>query len=159
MAPTIDLDVSGPPEATVGGDVTFEIAYTNRSQITASGLIIKDRLGDGLEHAELGNHIEWALEPLPPGKTERIGVTLRVTQAGRLCPHGTDSRRRAYWPARKHVSPPWRPGHPPVMPPPTEIPRICQKDRPCAGRRRRDGDVHYNCHQHGQSGVDECKRS
>jgi len=49
--PMLDLRVTGPEQATVGGQATFQIVVTNRSQAAATGLIIKDRFGAGFEHA------------------------------------------------------------------------------------------------------------
>jgi uncharacterized repeat protein (TIGR01451 family) len=128
VAPTIDLDVTNPPEVAVGSDVTFEIAYTNRSQMTASGLIIKDRFGPGLEH-EISSPIKRTLDPLEPGKTERIGVTFHVTRAGRLChtvqilsAEGVLATKEACVTA---VAPA---GQPPVSQPPLEHPGVSVKN-------------------------------
>ncbi len=85
MAPAIELQVNGPPEVAVGNTVTFEIAITNHSQVTASGLLLKDRYAPGLEHATVRtNPIEHPLADLAPGETKRIGLTFRVVQPGRL---------------------------------------------------------------------------
>jgi len=86
-APTVDVQVLGPQESvSVGEDVTFTIVITNRGRLPATGLIIKDRFDPGLEHAEAPSPIERDLgTDLAPGQSQRIGVVLRVTRAGRLC--------------------------------------------------------------------------
>lgn len=91
MAPSVDVKVTGPEEATVGSQVTFEIVVTNHGQTPATGLTIRDRFDPGLEHAaaeaeeSAARKIERDLGDLAPGRSQRIGVTFRVTRAGRLC--------------------------------------------------------------------------
>jgi len=85
--PAIDVELYGPQEpANVGDEVTFRIVITNRGQLPAAGLVIKDRFDPGLEHAEAASPIERELDmELAPGQSQEIGVVLRVTRAGRLC--------------------------------------------------------------------------
>ncbi len=85
MAATIDIQVTGPQQATVGSQVAFQILITNRGQVPATGLLIKDRFGEGLEHAEAASPIERDLGTLAPGESQRVDVTFRATRAGRLC--------------------------------------------------------------------------
>ncbi|MHC4180743.1 MAG: hypothetical protein ACYSWU_24855, partial [Planctomycetota bacterium] len=90
MAPSVEVKVTGPTQATVGSRVTFEVLITNHSQATATGLMIWDRFDPGLEHEEAEideaaeRKIKRKLGDLGPGESQRIGVTFRVTQAGRL---------------------------------------------------------------------------
>ena len=90
-SPSIDVQVTGPNKATVGSEASFDIVVTNRSQATATGLLIKDRFDPGFEHvlAQIEETtvrtIERRLDDLAPGQWQRVTVTFRVTQAGRLC--------------------------------------------------------------------------
>jgi uncharacterized repeat protein (TIGR01451 family) len=90
-APSLSVKVTGPTQATVGSQVTFEIVVTNQSQAPATKLLIKDRFDVGLEHAAAekeeaaARSIERDLGDLAPGQWQRITVTFRVTRAGRLC--------------------------------------------------------------------------
>jgi len=82
----LDLKILGPERATVGDQVTFELLLTNRGQVPAAGVIIKDTFDAGLEHAEAPSPIERELPGgLSPGQTKRVGVAFRVTRAGQLC--------------------------------------------------------------------------
>lgn len=83
----VDLQVTAPRQTvSVGEEVAFSIVVTNRGQVTATGLLIKDRFDAGLEHAEAASPIERDLGvDLAPGQSQRIGVVLRVAKAGRLC--------------------------------------------------------------------------
>jgi len=84
---TLDVQMSGPERVTVGGSATFTIVVTNRGQVPATGLLIKDRFDMGLAHAEVPGQqtIERDLLDLAPGQSQRIGVELRATRAGSLC--------------------------------------------------------------------------
>jgi len=90
-APSLGVKVTGPTQATVGSQATFEIVVTNQSQAPATKLLIKDRFDAGLEHAAAEKEeaaartIERDLGDLAPGQWQRITVTFRVTRAGRLC--------------------------------------------------------------------------
>ncbi len=90
MAPTVDVKLTGPTQATVGGQVTFDIVVTNHSQAAATGLVITDRFDEGLEHALAKTEeaavrkIERDLGDLAPGQWQRLTVTFHVTRPGRL---------------------------------------------------------------------------
>ncbi len=87
-APTsLNIDITGPAEASIGSEVTYEIAIRNQGPTPATGLTIIDRLDAGLEHraADRQNAIKRSLGDLAPGETKRVSVTLRVARAGRLC--------------------------------------------------------------------------
>jgi len=84
-APTLDVKVTGPTQATVGSQVTFQVLVVNRSAVPATKLLIKDRFEAGLEHAVAKSPIERELGDLAPGQTHLIQVTFRVTKTGRLC--------------------------------------------------------------------------
>ena len=86
-SPGLELIVDGPRTASVGEDVTFGIAITNRSNATLNNLIIKNSFDEGFQHATAPRSpIERDLGSLGPGQTrDDIGVTFRVTKPGRLC--------------------------------------------------------------------------
>jgi len=87
--PALDVKVTRIDPAgrvTVGDEVTFEIVVTNRGQLPAQGLLIKDRFDPGLEHAEAPSPIEKELGvDLPPGQSQTVWVAFRVTRAGEVC--------------------------------------------------------------------------
>jgi len=84
-AAELDVAVTGPEQATVGDDATFQILVANRSQSTLVGLKIRDNFDPGLEHPEAAGSIEADLGDLAPGQSQQIPVTFRVTAAGELC--------------------------------------------------------------------------
>ena len=85
VVPTLEVNVSGADQATVGEELTFNITITNRGGVPATGLLIKDRFDAGFEHAEAVSPIERDLDDLNPGQTRRIAVALRAAKPGRVC--------------------------------------------------------------------------
>ncbi len=82
----LDVKIFGPQQATVGQSVTFEIHVTNRSQIPATSVVIKDTFDAGLVHEQAIGAIERELpDGIKPGETRRVGVVFRVGKAGVLC--------------------------------------------------------------------------
>ena len=126
--PTLGVQMSGPERVAVGGSVTFEIVVTNRGQVPATGLLIKDRFDPGLAHAEAPGRqtIERDLFDLAPGQSQRIGVELRATRAGSLCNSvevigggGVQATARACVTAVAAALPPVQPPiQPPIQPGP-----------------------------------------
>lgn len=83
--PAVDVKITGPKEAKVGSEVTFDVVVTNPSQVKTPELKIKDRYDSGFEHAVAPSPIESSLGELAPGQSQRISVTFRVAKAGRWC--------------------------------------------------------------------------
>lgn len=118
-AAPLEVQLSGPERAIVGETITYEIAITNRSSSPARGIVIKAMFDPGLVEHTLGiSAIERSLgADLPAGQTARIGVRLRVTQAGRLCmtveavpATGPSARRQACITAEAGPPGPAKPG-------------------------------------------------
>ncbi len=127
LAPSVDVRITGPQQATVGQQVTFSVQITNRSEVATSELLIKDHFDDGLEHAEAPSPIERDLGSLAAGATQRIEVTFRVTRPGRLChtvevtgPDGVGATSEACLTATEPTAAPQSP----EVPPPTERPSV-----------------------------------
>ena len=83
-APAITVSVAGPTSAHVGQTVQYKITVTNRGKAAASGLLIKDRFDDGLQHAIARSPIERDLGSLEPGKTRTVDVEFTVIKPGLL---------------------------------------------------------------------------
>jgi len=85
--PTIEVRLSGPSEAALNSQVTFQIAVANRSSTPAANLLITARLDPGMEHPQANpqNAIERYLGELPGGATRQLSLTVGVKRPGRLC--------------------------------------------------------------------------
>ncbi len=91
------LDLQMTPEKTqvvVGSDVTFNAVLTNRGPVPATGLVVRDTFGDGLEHKEKSPTaapvpgpatIPGDLPDLAAGRAYKFNITFRATKSGQLC--------------------------------------------------------------------------
>ncbi|MBN1908737.1 MAG: DUF11 domain-containing protein [Pirellulales bacterium] len=84
-AAALALDIRGRTTAQVGDRVDFQILITNRGQVTATGLKIRDSFDDGLVHDAAASPIKKMLGDLPPGQTIPVDISFRVTKSGELC--------------------------------------------------------------------------
>ncbi|MEI8375214.1 MAG: hypothetical protein WCJ35_20530 [Planctomycetota bacterium] len=82
--PILELKVMPETLAVVGSNVTFDIDLTNRGLVPATGVVIRDTFGDGLEHQQR-SPIMRPVSDLAPGQSIQFGVTFRVTRPGELC--------------------------------------------------------------------------
>jgi uncharacterized repeat protein (TIGR01451 family) len=92
LSQTLDIAITGPTQAAVGQDVTFEARITNRSGAALRGLTLVDRHDEALDPQGVQRTddakpgvIESDLGDLGPGESGRVSVTFRVTQSGKLC--------------------------------------------------------------------------
>lgn len=81
----LEVRLTGPAQATVGQEVTFDVIVTNRGNAPISNLVLVDRFDAGLQHQASTSPIERDLGTLAPGASQRVSVTFRVTQPGQLC--------------------------------------------------------------------------
>ena len=81
--PSVDVEIQGPKQATVGDEVTFTVVVTNRGASPTGRLLIKDRFDAGLEHAVAQSPIERDLgDPIAPGtRGPGSGATPGVSRA------------------------------------------------------------------------------
>ena len=129
-APKLEVEIRGPDRAEVGEEVTYELVITNRGQVAATDLVIRDSFDPGLEHAEVrDNRIEREFGRLEAGASRSIAVAFRVARAGRLChevqvrgPDGVSATNRACLEATMAAAVPDRsPSQPPL---PVERPTV-----------------------------------
>lgn len=81
----LDVQLTGPAQAGVGEEITFNLTITNRGNAPATGLTLRDTFDGGLQHAVATSPIERDLQDLAPGASARVAVKFRVTQPGQLC--------------------------------------------------------------------------
>ena len=83
--PMLEVAVTGPEQALVGTEVTFNATITNRSEAPATGLVVIDRFDPGLKHAVSANPIERDLPDLQPGQSRVITIKFQVVSPGQQC--------------------------------------------------------------------------
>jgi uncharacterized repeat protein (TIGR01451 family) len=84
-APKIGLNVTGPDSAQPGTDIRFILEITNSGNAPSPVLTVTDRYDQGLEHEKKANPLQNSLGVIGPGEKKQVGITFRVTRAGRLC--------------------------------------------------------------------------
>jgi uncharacterized repeat protein (TIGR01451 family) len=85
VLPRLDVKVSGPVSATVGGEAYFEVVIVNRGKGAATNLVVTDTFDAGLKHKVAKSPIKRKIVDLQPNQKTRVGVTFDVVSAGRLC--------------------------------------------------------------------------
>ena len=86
-APRVEINITGPQQATVGERVHFTVTLTNRGQTTATGLTITDTFDPGLviEKFPGQNRIRRTIpDDLRPGEFIEIDADFTVAKAGLL---------------------------------------------------------------------------
>jgi uncharacterized repeat protein (TIGR01451 family) len=124
--PTLELKIDGPAKAAIGSKATFELVITNAGKTAARGLLVVDHFDQGLEHAVGQSPIERPLPDLAPGESQRLGLTFRIAQSGRLA-HSVEitSGGKVVASARSSVSvagAKQEPANPPAEPEKAEMP-------------------------------------
>ena len=123
-SPKLEVSIVGPQAAAVGSQVSFGIQVVNRGTATATGVVVTDRFDAGLERpGTTGNQIENSLVDLPPGGVDRLGLTLRMTQAGQWCQEITVTAQGGAQATTRHCIVANGPAaQPPVEQPPADQP-------------------------------------
>jgi len=89
LSRTLNIALTGPTQAVVGQEVTFEARVTNRGGTALKALTMVDKYDVGFDHASRvangARVIESDLGDLGPGESGRVDVTFRVLQPGNLC--------------------------------------------------------------------------
>ena len=90
--PTVDLQLTGPRQVTVGDQVNFEAVVTNLGRVPAVGLRLRDQFDPGLDHPGVSRHaIDKDLAELAPNQSLRVRIPFTVSGTGELC-HTVDVR-------------------------------------------------------------------
>jgi uncharacterized repeat protein (TIGR01451 family) len=120
-AAVLDLKVTPPAQAIVGSGATFTIELTNRGSAAATGIVIRDTFGEGLEYREK-SPITRSVSDLLPGQSVPYAVTFRITRPGQICHHvevtADHGVRVTADPCVTAVGPAGGPGPAPVTPSP-----------------------------------------
>jgi uncharacterized repeat protein (TIGR01451 family) len=117
--PTVDLQLTGPLQASVGDVVSFEALVTNLGPLPAVGLTLRDSFDPGLEHRDTSGHmIDKDLPELAPNQSQRVRIRFTVSGTGQLC-HSVDVRcGKRVLATRKQCLTASAATSPPLLPPP-----------------------------------------
>jgi uncharacterized repeat protein (TIGR01451 family) len=80
----LQLQMTGPPTAIVGQEVTYNIVLTNRGRQPLTGLRLQDTYDPGFRHS-IPSPIKRLVGPMDPGEQRQLEVTFTVVQPGQIC--------------------------------------------------------------------------
>jgi uncharacterized repeat protein (TIGR01451 family) len=80
--PRLVLKKSAPATALVGNDVTYAVEVTNAGSYVAKGVVLTERVPDGMSHASGSRDVVLQLGDLAPGQSRTASVVLKALQKG-----------------------------------------------------------------------------
>lgn len=80
--PRLVMKKSGPATALVGNDVTYTVEVTNAGSYVAKGVVVTERVPDGMSHASGSRDVVVQLGDLAPGQSRTASVVLKAMQKG-----------------------------------------------------------------------------
>lgn len=81
--PELTLQVAAAKQVMIGDNVTLAIKIANPGTGPATGVILEERVPDGLKHTA-GAELEFDVGTLKPGETKSLDLTLTAAQAGQI---------------------------------------------------------------------------
>lgn len=83
--PSVALTKTGPATATLGADIAYTITVSNPGSAIARGVVVTDKIPEGLVHASGQSTLTFNVGDLAPGQTRALPVVLKGTKRGRHC--------------------------------------------------------------------------
>src|SRR6185295_9443341 len=74
VQPKVNIVIRGPEHAAAGDTVPFQIQIANNGSVPLTGMMLRGKLSDGLQHPQ-GNHVEAELAGLAPGESRSVTLT------------------------------------------------------------------------------------
>jgi uncharacterized repeat protein (TIGR01451 family) len=81
----ISITKSGPAQAVINSDVTYNIVVKNSGSLAARNVVVSDTVPDGMAHQSGQKTLRFDVGDLGPNETKQIPVTLKATTKGRHC--------------------------------------------------------------------------
>jgi uncharacterized repeat protein (TIGR01451 family) len=81
--PQLVLQVSAPKQVMKGEDVTLSIRLSNPGTGAATGVVLAEKVPNGLTHPA-GGELEFEVGTIKPGQSRQVDLTLKAAQAGRV---------------------------------------------------------------------------
>ena len=121
VAAPLSLKITGPDQAAVGSEVTYEILITNSGDTTYNDLVIKDRFDAGFQHAKAASPIEPQAHAAGPANPRRSTSRSAWWALGGTC-HTVELINQGVVVAERGLSD--RVRRPPATPPATPVPEF-----------------------------------
>ena len=79
--PQLTLETTAPDRVLIGEEVSFTITISNPGSGVATGVILEERIPEGLQHPA-GLELEYAVGDLKPGESRKLDLKMTARQAG-----------------------------------------------------------------------------
>lgn len=83
--PVLAIEKTGPANARLGQDVTYNIVVRNTGSAMAENVVVTDNIPAGLEHASGQRTMSFNVGNLGPNESKQMAVTVKAAQRGRVC--------------------------------------------------------------------------
>ncbi len=93
--PGLALTKTGPATATLGQDVSYTLAVSNPGSAIARGVVVTDKLPEGLTHGSGQRELSFNIGDLAPGQSRTQTVLLKAAKRGRQCNTATATASNA----------------------------------------------------------------
>ncbi len=81
--PQLTLELVAPKQVLIGENVKLSIKLSNPGTGVASGVVISERVPNGLQHPA-GSEVEFEIGSLKPGESRQVDLVLKASQAGHI---------------------------------------------------------------------------
>jgi uncharacterized repeat protein (TIGR01451 family) len=94
-APQLAIEKSGPGQATIGSQITYNVVVRNTGSATARNVVVRDAIPPGLTHASGQSSLEFPIGDLQPNESKSVPVTVTAAQRGEHCNRAVASSSNA----------------------------------------------------------------
>jgi uncharacterized repeat protein (TIGR01451 family) len=93
--PALAIEKSGPENATLGSDVTYNLVVKNTGTAIARGVVVTDPVPTGMSHSSGKSELSFEVGDLAPGQSRPLAVTFKANQRGKVCNTATANSSNA----------------------------------------------------------------
>ncbi len=93
--PALAIDKTGPENAILGSDVTYNIVVKNTGTAIARGVVVTDAVPTGMSHSSGKSELSFEVGDLAPGQSKPLAVTFKANQRGKVCNTATATSSNA----------------------------------------------------------------
>lgn len=83
--PLLTLEQTGPTNAIIGTDVTYQFVVKNAGTATARSVTVTNPVPAGLSHPSGKSALHFEVGDLAPGQSKSLAVTFKAQQRGKVC--------------------------------------------------------------------------
>ena len=89
--PLVTLDQSGPTNALLGAEVSYNLVVKNSGTATARSVVVNAPVPTGMSHSSGKSELNFEVGDLAPGQSKALAVSFKANQRGKVCAPTTAS--------------------------------------------------------------------